>query len=273
MSMNTFDESKVRRSTDGKFANKPHAESDIDLSAYGLDQGTINRINEGAETFEDEEALYYAFDGMLRLTDTHDGAAEDVAEKIADGMGIDYGELNPEIQERLVNQTESLRVDEASESAADNQWSRWMGDLPDSNLPVSVDLAEEFLKNADLAHGNSQAYMQHGELRVTVEAPNNSTMGVDVSEDATMGDLYRQVADYMYSFDADDEFNEFWSSEFGSRNQFTPSQFIDMLKEDEEFFHEMAGPLSRKASETAPPRYVIGVDPGLNSLGQAYMLE
>ena len=32
--MNTFDESKIRRTTDGKFANKPHAEGDVSLSVF-----------------------------------------------------------------------------------------------------------------------------------------------------------------------------------------------------------------------------------------------
>ena len=49
-------------------------------------------------------------------------------------------------------------------------------------------------------------------------------------------DRVRRIA---HSFDADDQFELFYSKEFMEHNGFTVSQFIEMLKEDEEFFHNL----------------------------------
>ena len=45
--MNNFEESKVRRATDGKFAHKPHAEAEFDLDAFLAEVGGV--------TFTDDE--------------------------------------------------------------------------------------------------------------------------------------------------------------------------------------------------------------------------
>ncbi|WP_044005996.1 hypothetical protein [Ligilactobacillus salivarius] len=51
------------------------------------------------------------------------------------------------------------------------------------------------------------------------------------------------------NFDADDEFEELWSYEFGQHNHFRPSQFIEMLLDDEDYFIECSKKMYQRAEE------------------------
>lgn len=111
-----------------------------------------------------------------------------------------------------------------------------------------ISIAESVLEERDLMHGNSEVVEQGDELFVVFEAPNNSTMTtvVDVQEleqcadeDEVRAVIMNEVRRIAHSFDADDQFELFYSKEFMEHNGFTVSQFIEMLKEDEEFFHNL----------------------------------
>ena len=81
-----------------------------------------------------------------------------------------------------------------------------------------------------------------------VEAPNHAIVEVTIDlnnwvlEDKKMVEkiILRTIADEIRKFNADDEFDELWSIEFGRHNGFRASEFIQGLQEDEKYFKEQA---------------------------------
>ncbi|MCL8206278.1 hypothetical protein M5361_14155 [Ligilactobacillus agilis] len=81
-----------------------------------------------------------------------------------------------------------------------------------------------------------------------VEAPNHASVTIDIYlNDIDKGGkenkkvkiaMLNEIADKIKCFDADDEFDEIWSYEFGKHNNFRPSQFLRMLLEDEDYFDQ-----------------------------------
>lgn len=66
-----------------------------------------------------------------------------------------------------------------------------------------------------------------------VEARNNSALWIDIDQlnnAKSTKEVLRIVANHMVDFNAETEFNEIWSPNFGKHNQFKPSQFLKMLK-------------------------------------------
>ena len=121
--------------------------------------------------------------------------------------------------------------------------------LPHESGPeeTTVDIAQRVMEEYELDYDNGEVFEQDDGVYMTVEAPNHATIGVDFDKDSDEQTILREVADFMDSFDADDEFDELWSREFGEHNHFTPSQFIHMLMEDERFYRETATRLRSKA--------------------------
>lgn len=119
--------------------------------------------------------------------------------------------------------------------------------VKDTNIQVAYEQAAwDIIEDFGLDYGNAELCTQDGNVIVTVEAPNNATISVwvEMNEDADHDELPEliksEIASAMYGFDVDDEFTELWSAEFGKHNGFTPSQFLRMLTEDQEFFVETA---------------------------------
>ena len=53
----------------------------------------------------------------------------------------------------------------------------------------------------------------------------------------------------LRKFDAEEEFNELWSTDFGERNGYTAFEFVEMLKADEQQFHQKADILEQQYNE------------------------
>ena len=108
----------------------------------------------------------------------------------------------------------------------------------------ALDIVTTLIEEHDLDYGNSEAVITDGDdaIGVTVEAPNNSTISgfIPISKTTTKRDIVTSICDMMGEFDADDEFNELYSPEFMSHNGFTPSGFLAMLMEDQEYFEGKA---------------------------------
>ena len=66
--MNSFDESKVRRSTDCKFANKPHAEAEVDLNDIPYDRW--EQVEDARTTADLGRIEYYLRSDMLGVPET-----------------------------------------------------------------------------------------------------------------------------------------------------------------------------------------------------------
>ena len=120
------------------------------------------------------------------------------------------------------------------------------------NDQTLLDTANRIIEEHDLDHGNAEAFIQDGELYMSVEAPNHTVICPVIDSVSDEWDLRGRLANWMRDFDADDEFNELWSRDFAKHNRRTPSQFINMLQEDQEFFKDTADNLT----EDMPTRYL-----------------
>ena len=104
------------------------------------------------------------------------------------------------------------------------------------------DLVEEL----DLDYGNagSDYFDEDGRFVGYVEAPNNTTVTIDVDfdldEEMTDEEIKNKFIDYIKEaindFDPENTFEEIWHRGF----EFSAFEFVDMLREDKEFFEEKA---------------------------------
>ncbi|MBE7387598.1 hypothetical protein [Ligilactobacillus salivarius] len=119
-----------------------------------------------------------------------------------------------------------------------------------------IDLAENIINRYDLDYNNAEVELfENDVLAMIVEAPNHATIEVTVDlnnwvlEDKKIVQkiILRTIADEIRKFNADDEFDEFWSVDFGRHNGFRASEFIQMLQEDEAYFKECAVRMYKEA--------------------------
>ena len=77
-----------------------------------------------------------------------------------------------------------------------------------------------------------------------IEAPNNTTLTVDIdfdldeeiTEEEIKDEFIDSIKEAMNDFDPESTFEELWHRGF----EFSAFEFVDMLREDEEFFEEKA---------------------------------
>ncbi|HDG8789424.1 TPA: hypothetical protein PBT65_001725 [Staphylococcus aureus] len=90
---------------------------------------------------------------------------------------------------------------------------------------------------------NSEVLHQGEEIISVIEAKNHTTIAVefDILElkkhalnlKNYIVNMYQK---YVEQFDVDEEFNMLWSKEFAEHNNFTPSQFLNILEQDRNYF-------------------------------------
>jgi predicted nucleic-acid-binding protein len=100
---------------------------------------------------------------------------------------------------------------------------------------------DEIIEEYELDYGNSETCIQEDDVFFNLEAPNNGTIGKLFHGDATKKEIVKEIVDTLLSFNADDEFDCLYNSV-----DFKPSEFIDMLKEDEKYFKDTAEKMSLK---------------------------
>lgn len=104
---------------------------------------------------------------------------------------------------------------------------------------------------------NSEFYEQGNEIYAIFEEENHSTVtiwfDIDKYEGVNSIEVLRHVLYIIICslrrFDAEEEFNEIWSTEFGEHNGYTVFEFVEMLKADEQRFHEKADILLQQYNE------------------------
>ena len=105
------------------------------------------------------------------------------------------------------------------------------------------------VEELDLDYGNagSDHFDEDGRFVGYVEAPNNTTIAIDIDfdldEEMTDKEIREEFLYYIKkainNFDPEETFNEIWQPSF----EFSVFEFVDMLREDEEFFNEIADEL------------------------------
>lgn len=118
-------------------------------------------------------------------------------------------------------------------------------------------IAQSIIDEYDLDHNNAEINVDDDGGQIVVEAPNHATVWVDIclnkldkeNEKQAQVTILNTIADKIKNFDADDEFEELWSYEFGQHNHFRPSQFIEMLLDDEDYFIECSKKMYQRAEK------------------------
>lgn len=119
-------------------------------------------------------------------------------------------------------------------------------------------LAQSIINRYWLDYNNAEVELiEDNILAMLVEAPNHATVEVTVDlSDWVLEDkkvvqkiILRAIAEKIRTFNADDEFDELWSFEFGKHNCFRASEFIQMLQEDEKYFKEHAVRMYKEARQ------------------------
>jgi hypothetical protein len=81
---------------------------------------------------------------------------------------------------------------------------------------------------------------QYDDGFVIATIDNSTLWQIDFNPNDSINDIIYETIKKLENFDADDYFTELWSFEFAKLNNFTPLQFITMLKDDEATFKELA---------------------------------
>lgn len=111
------------------------------------------------------------------------------------------------------------------------------------------EIIDQLLADLDLHNNNSHIdTINEDEVIFYIGAPNESTVQVwleyelnaaEATEEEFKTMAIREIRAAGLSFDAEEEFETLWSRGFGEHNNFTVFQFVDILKEDEEHFHNI----------------------------------
>lgn len=115
-----------------------------------------------------------------------------------------------------------------------------------------VNVAEDLTEDYEFDFGNTETYVQDDCLYVSIEAPNNSTIGIQVDKikNETPAQCRKEITqamiDAMRDFDPEEEFDELWSPDFSSHNGISAFRFVNMLKEDSEYFNVTADRMEKE---------------------------
>ena len=117
-------------------------------------------------------------------------------------------------------------------------------------------IAQNIIEEYELNYNNAEIIADNEGCQMIVEAPNHATVTIDIYlNDIDKGNkevkiaMLNKIADKIKCFDADDEFDEIWSYEFGKHNNFRPSQFLRMLLEDEDYFDQCSEKMYQEAEK------------------------
>ncbi|MDR3116713.1 MAG: hypothetical protein LBT91_02630 [Bifidobacteriaceae bacterium] len=107
---------------------------------------------------------------------------------------------------------------------------------------ITVENIEKFINKYELDWGNAEVSdNMDGTLEITVEAPNNWTCFIydksfKIGDEMDDEKFFQIVKSNLAELDYDDYFDEMWES---VKNQFRPSEFLQMLEDDKRFFDEL----------------------------------
>ena len=115
-----------------------------------------------------------------------------------------------------------------------------------------VNVAEDLIEDYALDFGNAEVFTQNDCLYCSIEARNNTTISLWVGqiEDKTPAQCRKEIMqamiDAMGDFDPEEEFDKLWSPDFSRHNGISAFKFVDMLKEDAEYFSDTADRMEKE---------------------------
>ncbi len=120
-----------------------------------------------------------------------------------------------------------------------------------------IDMIEKIARENYMLGDNSELHEQENGIYAIFEEENHATIVIwfdlDVMEELNSVEILSYVLSTIIyrlrQFDAEEEFNELWSTDFGERNGYTAFEFVEMLKADEQQFHQKADILEKQYRE------------------------
>lgn len=120
-----------------------------------------------------------------------------------------------------------------------------------------IDMIETIASENYMLGDNSEFHEQGNDIYAIFEAENHATIVIWFDLDELEGANSVEILSHVLytiiyrlrQFDAEEEFNELWSEEFGKHNGYTAFEFVEMLKADEQQFHEKADILEQQYNE------------------------
>ena len=115
-----------------------------------------------------------------------------------------------------------------------------------------VNVAEDLIEDYALDFGNAETFIQDNCLYCSIEAPCHATISlwVEKIEAETpvqcRKEIMQAMIDAMGDFDPEEEFNELWSPDFSRHNGISAFKFVNMLKEDAEYFSDTADRMEKE---------------------------
>lgn len=117
-----------------------------------------------------------------------------------------------------------------------------------------IDMIKTIASENYMLGDNSELHEQENGIYAIFEEENHATIVIwfdlDVMEELNSVEILSYVLSTIIyrlrQFDAEEEFNELWSTDFGERNGYTAFEFVEMLKADEEQFHKKADILEQQ---------------------------
>ena len=106
------------------------------------------------------------------------------------------------------------------------------------------EIFNELVEELDLQYGNAgfEDFEDDERFIGIIEAPNNTTLMVDINfdteeelEDEEIKEIFLDgIGEAINNFDPENTFEDIWHKDF----EFSAFEFVDMLREDEEFFED-----------------------------------
>lgn len=120
-----------------------------------------------------------------------------------------------------------------------------------------IDMIEKIASENYMLGDNSELYEQGNGIYAIFEEENNATIVIWFDLDELDGANSVEILSHVLytiiyrlrQFDAEEEFNALWSTDFGERNGYTAFEFVEMLKADEQQFHQKADILEQQYNE------------------------
>lgn len=120
-----------------------------------------------------------------------------------------------------------------------------------------IEMIETIASENYMLGNNSEFYEQDNEIYASFEEENHSMVriwfDIDVLDELNSVEVLSYVLSTIIyrlrQFDAEEEFNELWSTDFGKHNGYTAFEFVEMLKADEQQFHQKADILEQQYNE------------------------
>lgn len=143
---------------------------------------------------------------------------------------------------QMATGAEGISLQDRIEKDFETMYSKKSSGVP-NDAALTEDSVTRLIEDHDLSHGNFEYDEYDGEITVIVEAPNHTTFSIYHNPEEhgdTIGDFRKRFVEQIDEFNAEEEYEELWSLDFGNHNGFTADSFYVLLHVAGLFFEKVA---------------------------------